>query len=72
MPGFKIRIKTFVQWFRGEVRTESNPATALFPVANTPIFIRQYKTHAGFVKIRKTLSDDAKPDNFAKTKKWDD
>ena len=71
-PGVKNKVKAFIQWCRDEYRLGRDPATAIFPVADTATLIRRYKTHTKYVTDSKTMAEAAKPEKFTSETKWED
>ena len=71
-PGNIQKIQAFIQWTRDMIRTGLEPASMEFPVHNTALLIKNYKSHQAYMDKTKTISDAAKPIKFKETSKWED
>ena len=71
-PGTKRQIKAFMQWEKDQVRTGQDPSLTPFPIADTAVLIRRYKSHMAFCDKSQRLSKAAKPQMFTETTKWAD
>ena len=72
LPGAKQRIKAFAQWTRDQFRLGIDPTALAFPVTETAVLLRRYKTHQIFVDSSSTLSAAAKPEKLTNETKWED
>jgi hypothetical protein len=72
LPGPKQRIKAFAQWTREQFRLGRDPTMAPFPVDDTAMLMRRYKTHQLYIDTSSTLSAAAKPDKLTAQTKWED
>ncbi len=68
-PGNIQKIHAFIQWTRDMIRTGLEPSSMEFPVGNTAILIKFFKSHQAYMDKTKTISDAAKPTKFKENKK---
>mmetsp|Transcript_12713 Transcript_12713/g.18111 ORF Transcript_12713/g.18111 Transcript_12713/m.18111 type:complete len:460 (-) Transcript_12713:4106-5485(-) len=71
-PGTKKNIRAYIQWSRDKIRVGDNPAAEQFPVEQSTVLIRRYKTHKSFKNKAKLLMETAKLSMFTDKVKWED
>ena len=71
-PGPKEKIKAFIQWTCDQFLMGQDPANSPFPVTDTRIFLRHYKTMEHFKAKAKRMAELAKPQPFRTTTRWED
>ena len=71
-PATKVNIRSLVQWTRDMVRTDQDPTTIAFPVANRSELLNRYNTHKQWMTNSSDMAKSARPKNFTEKMKWSD
>ena len=71
-PGNVNKIQAFIQWTHDMIRIGLEPSSGPFPVENTAVLLKNYKSHKAYLEKTKTITDAAKPSKFKENMKWED
>ena len=71
-PATKVNIRSLVQWARDMFRTDQDPTSILFPVANRSELLNYYNTHNQWLTDASDMTKSAGPKNFTEKMKWSD
>ena len=69
-PATKVNIRSLVQWTRDMFRTNQDPTSILFPVANRSELLNCYNTHKQWLTDASDMAKSARPKNFTEKMKW--
>ena len=57
-------MKAFIKSARDHIRLGLNPDLTRFPLVNASYYIKRYKHLAAYIKMSKTITETAQPENF--------